>query len=138
MRVPNKVNTKPFERLLKWKRKENIFAFKGRRRKGKRALFLSVRRREIEAKKVPFYREKGHQNKAIKVIFSSKEREGESQTICFYHKQDVKAEWVSIPIGIQQHQKDRKRAMKWLFFAYSLLHINKTCVLKPSVVPNRK
>ena len=28
--------------------------------------------------------------------------------------------------------------MKWLFFAYSLLHINKTCVLKPSVVPNRK
>ena len=92
MRVPNKVNTKPFERLLKWKRKINIFDFKGRRRKGKRVLFLSVRRREIEAKKVPFYREEGHQNKAIKVILSAKEREGASLPICFYHQQGVKAE----------------------------------------------
>ena len=50
MRAPNKMNTKPFERLLKWQRKENIFDFKGRRRKGKSVLFLSVRRREIEAK----------------------------------------------------------------------------------------
>ena len=138
MRAPNKVNTKSFERLLKWKRKVNIFDFKGRRREGKRVLFLSVRRREIDAKKVAFYREKGHLKKVIKVIFPSKEREGASPTICFYHQQNVKAEWVSIPIGIQQHQKDRKRAMKWLFFAYSLLHINKTCVLKPRVVPNRK
>jgi hypothetical protein len=86
MRAPNKVNTKPFERLLKWKRKENIFAFKGRRRKGKRVLFRSGRRREIEAKKVPFYREKGHQNKAIKVILSAEEREGTNLTICFYHQ----------------------------------------------------
>ena len=138
MRVPNKVNTKPFERLLKWKRKENIFDFKRRGRKGKRVLFLSVRRREIEAKKVPFYREKGHENKAIKVIFPSKEREEASLPICFYHQQNVKAEWVSVPIGIQQHQNVRKRAMKWLFFVYSLLHINKICVFKPSVVPNRK
>ncbi len=99
---------------------------------------MSVRRREIDAKKVPFYREKGHLSGAIKVTLLAKEREGTNLTICFYHKQDVKAEWVSIPIGIQQHQKDRKRAMKWLFFAYSLLHINNTCVLKPSVVPNRK
>ena len=58
MRAPNKVNTKPFERLLKWKRKINIFDFKGRRRKGKKVLFLSVRRTEIEVKKLPFYREK--------------------------------------------------------------------------------
>ena len=58
MRAPNKANTKPFERLLKWKRKENISDFKERRRKGKSVLFLSVRRREIETKKVPFYREK--------------------------------------------------------------------------------
>jgi len=71
MRTSNKVHTKPFERLLKWKRKINIFDFKGRRRKGEKVLYLSVRRREIEAKKVPFYREKGHQNKTIKVIFSS-------------------------------------------------------------------
>ena len=101
-------------------------------------MFLSVRRREIEAKKVPFYREKGHKNKERKVTLLPKEREGASLPICFYHQQDVKAEWVSIPIGIQQHQKDRKRAMKWLFFTYSLLHINKICVFKPSVVPNRK
>ena len=138
MRVPNKVNTKPFERLLKWKRKENVFDFKGRRRKEKSILFLSVKRREIGTKKMPFYREKGHQIKALKVTLLAKEREGASQTICFHHQQNVKAEWVSVPIGIQQHQKDRKRAMKWLFFAYSLLHINNTCVLKPSVVPNRK
>ena len=92
MRVPNKVNTKPFERLLKWKRKINIFDFKGGRRKGKRVLFLSVRRREIETKKVPFYREEGHQNKAIKVTLSAKEREGTNLTICFYHQQNVKAE----------------------------------------------
>ena len=71
MRVPNKMNTKPFERLLKWKQKVNIFDFKGRRRKGEKVLYLSVRRREIEAKKVPFYREKGNKNKDIKVIFSS-------------------------------------------------------------------
>ena len=71
MRAPNKVNTKPFKRLLKWKRKENVFDFKERRRKGKRVLFLSVRRREREAKKVPFYRKKGHLNEFIKVIFSS-------------------------------------------------------------------
>lgn len=63
MRVPNKVNTKPFERLLKWKRKINIFDFKERQRKGKRVLFLSVRRKEIEAKELPFYREKGHQTR---------------------------------------------------------------------------
>ena len=138
MRTPNKVNTNSFERLLKWKRKEDIFDFKGRRRKGENVLFLSVRRREIEVKKVPFYREKEHQNKDIKVIFSSKEKEEASLPICFYQQQDVKAERKSIPIGIQQHQKDRKRAMKWLFFAYSLLHINKICVFKPSVVPNRK
>ena len=87
---------------------------------------------------MPFYREKGHLNKVIKVILSVKEREGASQTICFYHQQNVKTEWKSVPFGIQQHQKDRKRAMKWLLFAYSLLHINKICVFKPSVVPNRK
>jgi len=63
MRAPNKVNTKLFERLLKWKRKVNIFDFKERRRKGEKVLYLSVRRREIEAKKVPFYREKGHQTR---------------------------------------------------------------------------
>lgn len=106
MRVPNKVNTKPFERLLKWKRKENIFDFKGRRRKGKRVLFLSVRRREIEAKKVPFYRGKGYQNKAIKVILSAKEREGANLPIYFYHQQGMKAEWESVSLGVQQHQKD--------------------------------
>ena len=71
MRTPNKVHTKPFERFWKWKRKENIFDLKERRRKGKSILFLSVRRREIEAKKLPFYREKGHLSKAIKVIFPS-------------------------------------------------------------------
>lgn len=86
MRAPNKVNTKLFERLLKWKRKVNIFDFKERRRKGEKVLYLSVRRREIEAKKVPFYREKGHKNKAIKVIFPSKEKEGASLPICFYHQ----------------------------------------------------
>jgi len=69
-------------------------------------LYLSVRRREIEAKEVPFYREKEHQNKAIKVVFPSKEKEGASPTICFYQQQNVKAEWVSIPIGIRQHPKD--------------------------------
>ena len=138
MRAPNKVNTKSFERFWKWKRKENIFDFKGKRRKGKRVLFLSVRRREIDAKKVAFYREKGHLKKVIKVIFPSKEREGASLTICFYHQQGMKAGFKSIPLGVQQHPKDRKRAMKWLVFAYSLLHINNTCVLKPSVVPNRK
>jgi hypothetical protein len=138
MRTPNKVNTKPFERFWKWKRKENIFDFKGRRRKGENVLYLSVRRREIEAKKVPFYREKGHQIKALKVTLLAKEREGARQTIYFYHQQNVKAEWESVPFGIHQNQKDRKRAMKWLFFAYSLLHINKICVFKPSVVPNRK
>ena len=100
MRVPNKVNTKPFERLLKWKRKDFLFALKGRRRKGKRVLFRSGRRREIEAKKVPFYREKGHKNKTIKVLFPSKEREGESQTICFYHKQGMKAGFKSGSIGV--------------------------------------
>jgi len=86
MRAPNKMNTKPFERFWKWKRKDFLFAFKGRRRKGKRVLFLSVRRREIETKKVPFYREEGHQNKAIKVILSAEEREGASLPICFYHQ----------------------------------------------------
>ena len=116
MRVPNKVNTKPFERLWKWKRKENVFDFKERRREGKSVLFLSVRKREIETKKVPFYREKGHLNEAIKVIFLAEEREEASLPTCFYLKQSVKAEWVSVPIGIQQHQKDRKIAMKWLFF----------------------
>lgn len=74
--------------------------------KGKKVLYLSVRRREIEAKEVPFYREKGHLNKAIKVIFPSKEREGASPIICFYHQQNVKAEWISDPIGIRQHPKD--------------------------------
>ena len=59
MRVPNKVNTKPFERLLKWKRKINIFDFKERQRKGKRVLFLSVRRKEIEAKNCLFIEKKG-------------------------------------------------------------------------------
>ena len=54
MRAPNKMNTKPFERLLKWQRKENIFDFKGRRRKGKSVLFLSLKKREIEGKKVPY------------------------------------------------------------------------------------
>lgn len=132
------MNTKPFERFWKWKRKDFLFAFKGRRRKGKRVLFLSVRRREIEVKKVPFYREKGHLSKTIKVIFPSKEREGASPTICFYHQQNVKVGFKRGSIGVQQHPKDRKRAMKWLFFAYSLLHINKTCVLQPSVVPNKK
>ena len=92
MRALNKVNTKSFERFWKWKRKENIFDFKGKRRKGKRVLFLSVRRREIDAKKVAFYREKGHLKKVIKVIFPSKEREGASPTIYFYHQQNVKAE----------------------------------------------
>ena len=94
------MNTKPFERLLKWKRKVNIFDFKERRRKGKRVLFLSVRRREIEAKKVSFYREKGHLKKAIKVIFLAKEKEGASLPICFYHQQDVKAEWESVPFNV--------------------------------------
>ena len=47
---------------------------------------MSVRRREIESKKVPFYREKGHQNKTIKVILSVEEREGATLTICFYHQ----------------------------------------------------
>ena len=92
MRIPNKVNTKPFERLWKWKRKENIFDFKERRRKGKSVLFLSLKKREIEGKKVPFYREKGHKNKAIKVIFSSKEKEKASLPIYFYHQQGMKAE----------------------------------------------
>ena len=101
------MNTKPFERLLRWKRKINIFDFRERRRKGEKVLYLNVRRREIEAKKLPFYREKGYKNKAIKVIFLSKEKEGASPTICFYHQQNVKAEWVSVPFGIQQHQKDR-------------------------------
>jgi hypothetical protein len=55
---------------------------------------------------VPFYREKGHQKEAIKVTLLAKEIEGASPTICFYHQQNVKAEWESIPIGIQQHQKD--------------------------------
>ncbi|WP_311418029.1 hypothetical protein [Hoylesella nanceiensis] len=110
------MNTKPFERLWKWKRKENVFDFKERRREGKSVLFLSVRKREIETKKVPFYREKGHLNEAIKVIFLAEEREEASLPTCFYLKQSVKAEWVSVPIGIQQHQKDRKIAMKWLFF----------------------
>jgi hypothetical protein len=58
MRTSNKVHTKPFERFWKWKRKENIFAFKGRRRKGKRVLLLSVRRREIDAKKWLFIEKK--------------------------------------------------------------------------------
>ena len=116
MRAPNKVNTKPFERLLKWKRKEDIFDFKGRQKEGKSVLFLSVRRREIETKKVPFYREKEHQNKAIKVIFSSKEREEASLPICFYHQQNVKAEWVSVPIGIQQHPKDKKKSDEMVVF----------------------
>ena len=138
MRAPNKVNTKSFERLLKWKRKDFLFVFKGRRRKGERVLFLSVRRREIEAKKVPFYREKGHLNKVIKVTLLTKEKEGANLTICFYHQQNVKVGFKRGSIGVQQHPKDRKRAMKWLFFAYSLLHINKICVFKPSVVPNRK
>ena len=80
MRVPNKVNTKPFERLWKWKRKENVFDFKGRRRKGKSVLFLSVRRIEIETNKVPFYREKEHQNKAIKVVLSAKVKRGSKPT----------------------------------------------------------
>jgi hypothetical protein len=92
MRAPNKVNTKSFERFWKWKRKDFLFAFKGGRRKGKGVLFLSIRRRAIKAKKVPFYREEGHQNKAIKVILSAEEREGTNLTICFYHQQSVKAE----------------------------------------------
>lgn len=92
MRVPNKVNTKPFERPLKWKRKENVFDFKERRRKEKSILFLSVGRREIEANKVPFYRGKEHQNEAIKVTLLAKEREEASPTICFYHQQSVRAE----------------------------------------------
>ena len=129
MRAPNKVNTKPFERLLKWKRKNFLFAFKGRRRKGKRVLLLSVRRREIEAKKVPFYREKGHQKEAIKVTLLAKEREGTSLPICFYHQQGMKAGFKSIPLGIQQHQKDRKRAMKWLFFClFFTTHQQYMCV----------
>ena len=80
------MNTKLFERFWKWKRKENMFDFKGRRRKGKRILFMSVRRREIDAKKVPFYREKGHLSGAIKVTLLAKEREGTNLTICFYHQ----------------------------------------------------
>jgi hypothetical protein len=80
------VNTKLFERFWKWKRKENIFDFKGRRRKGKRILFMSVRRREIDAKKVPFYRGKEYLNKVIKVTLLTKEREGANLTICFYHQ----------------------------------------------------
>ncbi len=108
MRAPNKVNTKPFERLLKWKRKENVFDFKGRRKEGKSVLFLSVRRREIEVKKVPFYREKGHKNKTIKVIFPSKEREGASLPICFYHKQSVKAEWESVLLTFNNTKTQEK------------------------------
>jgi hypothetical protein len=61
------------------------------KKRGK-VLYLSVRRREIEVKKVPFYREKGHKNKTTKMIFPSKEREGASLPICFYHQQNVKAE----------------------------------------------
>ena len=60
----------------------------------------------MEAKKVPFYREKGHLKKAIKVILSAKEREGANLTICFYHQQNVKAEFKSGSIGVQQHPKD--------------------------------
>ena len=116
MRATNKVNTIPFERSWKWKRKVNIFDFKGRRREGKRVLFLSVRRREIEAKKLPFYREKGHQKEAIKVILLAKGREGASLPTCFYHQQNVKVEWESVPFDVLQYSKDRKRAMKWLFF----------------------
>ena len=86
MRAPNKVNTKPFERPLKWKRKENVFDFKGRQKEGKSVLFLSGRRREIEAKKVPFYRGKEYLNKVIKVTLLTKEREGANLTICFYHQ----------------------------------------------------
>ena len=93
------MNTKPFERFWKWKRKENIFDFKGGRRKGKRVLFLSVRRREIEAKKVPFYREKGHLNKVIKVTLLAKEGEGISLPICFYHQYGMKAGFKCGSIG---------------------------------------
>lgn len=67
---------------------------------------MSVRRREIDAKKVPFYRGKGYQNKAIKVILSAKEREGANLPIYFYHQQGMKAEWESVSLGVQQHQKD--------------------------------
>ena len=108
MRAPNKVNTKPFERLWKWKRKENIFDFKERRRKGKSVLFLSVRRIEIETNKVPFYREKRHLNEAIKVTFLAKEREGASLPICFYHKQSVKAEWASVLLTFNNTKTQEK------------------------------
>lgn len=116
MRAPNKVNTKPFERLWKWKRKENVFDFKERRRKGKSVLFLSVRRIEIETNKVPFYRKKRHLNEAIKVTLLAKEREGASLPTCFYLKQSVKAEWVSVLIGIQQHPKDKKKSDEMVVF----------------------
>ena len=69
-------------------------------------LFLSVRRREIEAKKVAFYREKGHQKEAIKVILSAEEREGASLPIYFYHQQGMKAGFKNGYIGVQQHPKD--------------------------------
>ena len=108
MRVPNKVNTKPFERPLKWKRKENVFDFKERRREGKSVLFLSLKKREIEGKKVPFYREKEHQNEAIKVVSPSKEREGASLPIYFYHKQSVKAEWESVLLTFNNTKTQEK------------------------------
>ena len=83
----------------------------------------------MEAKKVPFYREKGHLKKAIKVILSAKEREGASLPICFYHLQNVEAGLKNESIGVQQHQKDRKRAMKWLFFClFFTTHQQDMCV----------
>lgn len=129
MRAPNKVNTKPFERLWKWKRKENVFDFKERRRKGKSVLFLSVRRIEIETNKVPFYRKKRHLNEAIKVTLLAKEREGASLPICFYLKQSVKAEWVSVLIGIQQHPKDKKKNDEMVVFClFFTAHQQDMCI----------
>ena len=110
------MNTKPFERFWKWKRRKIFLTLKEDEERGKNVLYLSVRRREIEAKKVPFYREKGHQIKALKVTLLAKEREGARQTIYFYHQQNVKAEWESVPFGIHQNQKDRKKSDEMVVF----------------------
>ena len=115
MRVPNKVNTKPFERLLKWKRKKNIFDFKERRRKGEKVLFMSVRRKnrsELSA----FLSRKRTSKQDHKGDFSVERKRGSKPNHLLLSPIGRESRMGKRSYWHSTTRKRQKRAMKWLFF----------------------